>query len=392
MATVRRKLHADDKGHDPIAEFIKNRETRLQDRENRKASKQKKDQLQMQKIASGSGSPLAHSGSAVLLGRRMSNSGGPSKNSTVGSVKSEKELLECASRESSKDRASKAFNVARRQWTVDVCTQEDEDNILSPKWTKPVVRKAFNRLSVEAAVNLSRAATLEDAADGEDEEDASSEFVDISGKLHNLVNQAVMRTVKFFAKIRANHKENPAVLQEKQNFERLCSVSFLIATTNYHMSKWLWQLKPASYVKPKKPVDTVDEHRMPDELLGEVQFNLARMELLASDLMHKLQQILSDAKAQSENPRYLHHVAGADDEPLTPGCANPVRLARKRGIRDVREMQGMMGHLERLLEVAHSLAYKPAGVAQVKVTATIILAAARFKKGLQLRKARNSSS
>eukprot|EP00931_Biecheleriopsis_adriatica_P109943 TRINITY_DN84210_c0_g1_i1.p1 TRINITY_DN84210_c0_g1~~TRINITY_DN84210_c0_g1_i1.p1 ORF type:complete len:416 (-),score=77.64 TRINITY_DN84210_c0_g1_i1:75-1217(-) len=375
---VRRKV--DLKEVDPVAEFVNNRERRLEASLARRNSKTRVPVARVAssgalRPASGGGSRLASSGSAVVLGGRRSGD----HQETSG-----------ASSSKHKDH-SKAFTNASRRWTVDLSTEPDQDDVLSPKWTKPVARRAINRLGFEdVAANLSRAPTIEDnGAEEEGTDEDTLAFMEISGKLHNLVNQAVMRSVKFFTKVRANHKDRPAALQEKQNFERLCSVSYLIATTNYRMSKWLWQLAPTSYVKPSKPQNTVDEHRTVDELLGEVQFSLSRMEVLATDLMPKLQKILSDAKKQKENPRFMLHQSGGN-EPISPSFANPVKLAQRRGIRDVREMQGIMSHLERLLEVAHSLAYKPVGAAQVKVTATIIMAAARFKKGLQRRRARTA--
>eukprot|EP00440_Ansanella_granifera_P072796 gb/GFBE01078999.1/.p1 GENE.gb/GFBE01078999.1/~~gb/GFBE01078999.1/.p1 ORF type:complete len:392 (+),score=86.76 gb/GFBE01078999.1/:1-1176(+) len=384
----RRGLAKESEKVDPVLQFVLDRDRRLEAGLARRNSKTKPGSSSSQvNLRPGSGgSPLAHSGSEVLLGVRRALAVDTGKQ-------------EHASSSSTTEVLPRRKDV-RRRWTVDLSAEQDND-VLSPKWTKPVARRACNRLSIDevadvdnTASNLSRHPTLEDGGDAPDEADEmTTQFVELCGKLRGVVSQTTIRTAKFFDKIRAAHKDKPAMLQEKQNFERLSSVSFLVATTNYRISKWLYQLAPSSYVKPSKPVDAVDEHRTVDELLREVQFSLSRMEVLASDLVPKLQKILSDAKAVSDNPRFLvRHNNASEAEPLSPGCANPVRLARKKGIRDVREMQGIISHLERLLEVAHSLAYRPAGAAQVKVTATIIMAAARFKKGLQKRKARKAAA
>ncbi|CAJ1347100.1 unnamed protein product [Effrenium voratum] len=255
----------------------------------------------------------------------------------------------------------------RRRWTIDLSHDAQED-VLSPKWAKAVVRRASNRLVME------------------DMEDCDRSFVEMCGRLQSLIDQTVMRTLKFFTRIRDCHKERPTMLMEPQNFERLTSVSFMVSTVNYRLSKWLHQLEPHQYMKPAKPVESAAAERRVEELLRDVQFALSRMEVLASDLVPKLRKIISDARATHANPRFLR-LLGPCEEPLSPGCGDPVRMAQRRGIRDVHEMEGVVSHLERLLEVSHALAFKPVP-SQIRVSATILLAAQRFKKLLKQRRAR----
>lgn len=266
-----------------------------------------------------------------------------------------------------------------RRWTVDLsCEQNDE--VPSPKWAKPIVRKAANRLVMDAETAYNDAPP---AAVGEEQG-----FGDMARRLPGLLQQATLRILNFFTKIREEHKEQPAKMQEEANLQRLSEVSYLIAVTNYKLSKWLFQLSSATYMKPNKPELSADEHRTPEELFREIQFTLSRTEVLASDLIPKLQRCISDAKAVATNPRYAKM---ENDEPISPGSSSAVRLAQKRGIRDWKEMQGVGLHLERLLEVAQSLAHRPAGASAVKVTTTVIMAAARFKRCLARRRERKEA-
>lgn len=114
---------------------------------------------------------------------------------------------------------------------------------------------------------------------------------------------------------------------------------------NYRLSKWLSQLQPEKHVKPTKPVEG---GRTVEELLRGVNFALSRMAVLASDLVPQLRKIISDAKGQAKgqaDPR--RQLEGG---PFSPGCRNPERMAERRGIQDVKEIQGVISHLERILE------------------------------------------
>lgn len=311
---------------------------------------------------------------------RPPSRGGLARPGSSGLVASGSEALLGGLRKSPTEGAAAVVGgkAPRRRWTVDLSCEQD-DEVPSPKWAKPVVRKAANRLVVDEK-------GYDDAPPqiGEDQG-----FPDTARKLHGLVQQATLRILNFFTKIREEHRQQPAKMQEEANLQRLSEVSYLIAVTNYKFSKWLFQLSPATYVKPNKPELSAEEHRTPDELFREIQFTLSRTEVLASDLIPKLQKIMGDAKAVATNPRYAKMENA--DEPISPGSSNPVRLAQKRGIRDVKEMHGAGLHLERLLEVAQSLAHRPAGASAVKVTTTVIMAAARFKRCLARRRERTNA-
>ncbi|CAE8644061.1 unnamed protein product [Polarella glacialis] len=135
-------------------------------------------------------------------------------------------------------------------------------------------------------------------------------------KLHGLIHQAAIRLINLFARINQKHREAPKTLLEPANFDRLVDVSYLIATANYRMCKWLHQLDPQTCLKPAKPSKPVDNN--PDELLKAIQFSLSRSEVVPSYLAPKLHKILSDAKALRKGP---------NGEPLTPNSKNPAKLA-----------------------------------------------------------------
>ena len=143
------------------------------------------------------------------------------------------------------------------------------------------------------------------------------------------------------------------------------------------MSKWLSQLHPEKHVKPFKPVEG---ERTVEELLRDVNFALSRMALLAKDLVPELRKIIFDAKANTNS-----------QQPFSPGSRNPERMAERRGIQDVKEIQGVISHLERILEVAHALAFRPAP-SKVRISATILLASQRFKKLLAQKRARDAKN
>lgn len=247
--------------------------------------------------------------------------------------------------------------LARRRWTLDLTTAHEED-VSSPKWAKPVARRASNRLVMDEA------------------DDCDRSFEEICGRLQGLVDQTVMRTLKFFSRIRECHKQEPTVLLEPQNFKHLTSASYMVATVNYRLSKWLHQLDPHSNVKPSKPVESQHLERTVDELLRDINFMLSRMAVLASALVPKLRKIIGDARASKANRlQNAYNPFGAGD----PGFCNPERMAQQQGIRDVHELEGMISHLERILEVSHALAFRPAP-SKVRITATILLASQRFKK------------
>jgi len=205
----------------------------------------------------------------------------------------------------------------------------------------------------------------------------SDDFTETSTKLHGLIHQVAIRLIELFIKVNRKHRESPQLLLEPANFERLVDVSYLIATANYRMCKWLHQLDPQTFLKPAKPSKPVDHNVV--ELLKEIQFSLSRLEVVASNLAPKLHKILSDAKALRKGP---------NGEPLTPNGRNPTKLAEQRGIKDVSEMQGLALHLERLLEVAQNLTHKSVGAAAFKSTGTVIRAVVRFRMLLKKAKAR----
>lgn len=200
-------------------------------------------------------------------------------------------------------------------------------------------------------------------------------FVEICGRVQSLMDQTVMRVLKFMSRIRDCHKEAPEMLLEPDNFERLSSIGYMVATVNYRISKWLHQLQPREYLKPMKPTESHFRERTVEELLRDVNFALSRSSVLASDLAPKLRKILGESsRGPKAKPEFLL------DEPnsLSAGC-NLEQVARRHGITDVQEIQGLVGHLERLLEVSHALAFRPAP-SKVRISATILLASQRFKK------------
>jgi len=312
------------------------------------------------------------------VARPSSRGGGLARPGSSGLAASGSEaLLGFRSKQGSEGAAANG-KAPRRRWTVDLSCEQD-DEVPSPRWARPIVRKAANRLVIDD----------EKGYDGNSGQVGEvQEFADMSRKVHGLVQQATLRVLNFFTKIREEHRQQSAKMQESANLQRLGEVSYLIAVTNYKLGKWLFQLSPATYMKPNKPELDSEEHKTPDELFREIQFTLSRTEVLASDLVPKLQKIQSDAKAVATNPRYAKL---DNDEPISPGSSNPIRLAQKRGIKDVKELHGVGLHLERLLEVSQSLAHRPAGASAVNVTTTVILAAARFKRCLAKRRARKEA-
>eukprot|EP00913_Durusdinium_trenchii_P019471 g18304.t2 len=210
-------------------------------------------------------------------------------------------------------------------------------DVCSPKWAAPMVRRASNRLVMEG-------------------DDCDRSFVEICGRVQSLMDQTVMRVLKFMSRIRDCHKEAPEMLLEPDNFERLSSIGYMVATVNYRISKWLHQLQPREYLKPMKPTESHFRERTVEELLRDVNFALSRSSVLASDLAPKLRKILGESsRGPKAKPEFLL------DEPnsLSAGC-NLEQVARRHGITDVQEIQGLVGHLERLLEVSHALAFRPA--------------------------------
>jgi len=98
------------------------------------------------------------------------------------------------------------------------------------------------------------------------------------------------------------------------------------------------------------------------------------MEVLASKLGPVLEKICHDAKTMRRGP---------NGEPLTPTSKNALSLAKKRGFTDIEEFNKLMGHLEHILSITQHLSNPPkSGLPEVQKTVVVMMAAAKFKKGL----------
>eukprot|EP00929_Paragymnodinium_shiwhaense_P087629 TRINITY_DN4776_c0_g1_i1.p1 TRINITY_DN4776_c0_g1~~TRINITY_DN4776_c0_g1_i1.p1 ORF type:complete len:580 (+),score=183.58 TRINITY_DN4776_c0_g1_i1:146-1885(+) len=276
---------------------------------------------------------------------------------------------------------SKKLGDRHRRWSVQL--QMNEDDIASPKWTAPAVRKTKHQLDFDGKKD----AEDEEGNEGKEKKSklvcndpAADRFVELGQKLQHYTGQTNMRMNNYIPKIKEIHHQDPTYLTTDLNFEKLVDICYLIATVTYRLGKWLHELEPRKVPKPTKPSKPNDE-RSANDLLSEVTYSLSRMEVLASTLAPVLVKIANEA---------INTRKTADGEPISPTSRNPVKLAAKKGITDTEAFTGIAGHLENLLQTAHSLAYQPIKDPAKKVRAGIkaILAIQKFKTRLEKRRKR----
>lgn len=201
-------------------------------------------------------------------------------------------------------------------------------------------------------------------------------FQEVASKLRTMIGQTTVRMNDHLVLIRRQMEEDKERFVEgSSGLEVLTEISFLVATSNYRLQKWIYQLEGKKGTAPIRPTHAQDCTAV--DLVSEVQYALSRMEVCAGSLTPMLQKIVHDAKNMRRQ---------ANGEPLTPTAKNPAKLAIKRGFQDLEEMRGLAGHLEHLLEVTGHLAHrrkKLEAAQQVRASIKAIQAVGRFKRILK---------
>jgi hypothetical protein len=199
-------------------------------------------------------------------------------------------------------------------------------------------------------------------------------FVELAHRLESLVSQTAVRMNDMVDMIRKKFQGDAAWLERKDNYDQLTEISFEVLTANYYLVKWHHQLEPRKVTRPLKPEKIED---MPCvDLLAQLQNSISKMEVVASQLGPVINKIIHDAK---------HLRRGPDGEPISPNSRNPVKLAAKRGFKDVLELHHLIDHLEHTLAVTHHLTHPPKSgmeTFKVKGMGNVMLAALKFKKGM----------
>jgi len=252
---------------------------------------------------------------------------------------------------------------AGRRFTVSLDQQAAD---FSPRWKVLAVRRAACKLDFKEP----KKGDEEDEIEGADK--AEADFLTLAGKLQTWVSQCNMQMTKLLADIRKRHAEDSAILENDTNLNKLRETIFLVSTANYHLTKWLHQLDPKATKKPARP-EGADKDAGVQDYFAEVQFGLSKMDKLASTLGPKLFQIVTDTRKMRRT---------ADGQPLSPKSKLSSVQAQKRGIQDVAALNGLVGHLEYLLDNTQSLAYRPVAVKGLGAAVKVLIAASRFKKKL----------
>lgn len=250
----------------------------------------------------------------------------------------------------------------RKYYAFDLCPEVE----LSPTLRSP---PRVRRGSVKLVFNNDEKCIADELKQSEQEK-----FVDLVHRLQSLVSQAALRLNDMVVQIRKRIREDTAWASSQANHDRFAEVSFEILTANYYLAKWHHQLEPNIVQAPTRPAKIED---MPvNDIMAEVQSSIARMEILTAKLVPVLNKIVNDARNMRRGP---------DGQPLTPNGKDPLKLAAKRGFKDVADMYHLVEHLEHLLAETHHLAHPPTSGLEncrkaVRDTTNVILAAGAFKK------------
>jgi hypothetical protein len=244
-------------------------------------------------------------------------------------------------------------------------TLEDKGGDASPRWNVVAVRRAACKLEFKDP-------TVPDAGDeglqGTDLVEAT--FVNLAHKLQTWVGQANMQMNNLLDSIRKRHQEDATVLENAVNLTKLRDSVFSVNTACYYMSKWLYELDPKHVDKPKRPTPSDPDDNV-KELLAEVQYGLSKMDKLGSELGPALVRIVTETKKMRRT---------AEGKPATETDKLAHLALQKRGIADIHALAGLVGHLEHLLDMTQSLAYRAQGVSTMGAAIKVLIAASRFKK------------
>lgn len=152
-------------------------------------------------------------------------------------------------------------------------------------------------------------------------------------------------------------KAEPCYFEQVSVSDRLVDVAFMVATSNYRLGKWLQELEPTTTAASQKPSRTEGTI---EDVLAELQYSLSRMSVLSALLGPHLRNIMKDSKRFSLN-----------GVPTTPSFRNPAKLAQKRGIKDLEELQGMVGHLETIIQETQTLTFSRVKKSSSQVKAAV---------------------